>query len=382
MNVHGRTSIHEFLGDFVVYRNLTPLDERLPGLDDVREQTRIPHDVIPRKSEPPYAHVIVELLRAARESDAPKAKLRRLIYVGDTRMNDGNAFRNIAGAGEWPGMAFIAAEKGDATPPDIIEVTKGPGPPRTLYLASRWGAISDFEDACRDKDFAIDEHTAIVVDLDKTALGARGRNDHVINQARMEAVRRTVGELLGGNFDREAFETAYDVLNQSEFHPFTSDNQDYLAYICLILGSGLYQLQPLTEEVREARMRSFRQFIDRVDERASDLPVSLRGIHQRIYDRVQAGDPTPFKMFRYNEYHATVERMGWKDDRASAAELLGGEIVITQEVREAALHWKAKGALLFGLSDKPDEASIPTEDLANEGYQPIHRVETHAVGAE
>jgi len=26
------------------------------------------------------------------------------------------------------------------------------------------------------------------------------------------------------------------------------------------------------------------------------------------------------------------------------------------------LRWKEQGALLFGLSDKPDEASIPTED--------------------
>ena len=30
MKNYGRTSIHEFLGDLVVYRNLMPLDPRLP----------------------------------------------------------------------------------------------------------------------------------------------------------------------------------------------------------------------------------------------------------------------------------------------------------------------------------------------------------------
>ncbi|MCK4316841.1 MAG: hypothetical protein KAX24_13820, partial [Anaerolineae bacterium] len=84
----------------------------------------------------------------------------------------------------------------------------------------------------------------------------------------------------------------------------------------------------------------------------------------------------------YNEYQATVERMGQLDDDAPVAELLEQEIVITQEVREVALAWREQGALLFGLSDKPDEASIPTDDLAAQGYRAIHRVETHAVGNE
>jgi hypothetical protein len=72
--------------------------------------------------------------------------------------------------------------------------------------------------------------------------------------------------------------------------------------------------------------------------------------------------------------------MGCLDDQASVEDLLSSEIVITQEVREAALRWQAAGALLFGLSDKPDEASIPTGDLAAQGFLPIHRVETHTVG--
>jgi hypothetical protein len=388
MRVHGRTSVHEFLGDFVVYRNLIPVDARLPSLEEVREQADVPQATTPRKNQPAYARVIVELLQAARKIDAPQTVLERLIYVGDTRMNDGTAFANIASAGGWPGVAFIASEKENPRPPRIVERGDESSGSRTLYLADRWAAIADapscasFGHFCRERGFVIDERTAIIVDLDKTALGARGRNDHVINQARVEAVRRTVDELLGDAFDPRAFEAAYDALNQSEFHPFTADNQDYVAYICLILGSGLRQLEPLMDRVRSNRMTSFEQFIAEVDEQADELSVSLHRIHQRIYQRVQAGDPTPFKAFRYNEYYATVERMNRLDDDASAEELLASEIVITQEVREAALRWKGRGALLFGLSDKPDEASIPTPELASRGYQAIHHVETHAVGAE
>jgi len=220
----------------------------------------------------------------------------------------------------------------------------------------------------------------VIVDLDKTALGARGRNAHVIDQARVAAVRETVADLLGAVFDPLAFRTAYDELNQPEFHPFTADNQDYLAYICLILGSGLYGLQQVLADVRAGRLTSFASFIAHADERAREMAPNLRAIHAEIYANVRAGDPTPFKPFRYNEYLTTVARMGHKADDAPLQELLAEEIVITQEVRAQALAWRSRGALLFGLSDKPDEASIPSQELAAQGYRAIHRVETHAVG--
>jgi hypothetical protein len=127
-------------------------------------------------------------------------------------------------------------------------------------------------------------------------------------------------------------------------------------------------------------MASFSQFIDTVDARSSELPADLRGIHAGIYACVQQGDPTPFKEFRYNEYLTTTARMGHLDDGASVPDLLAGEILVTQEVRRVALAWKEQGALLFGLSDKPDEASVPGADLAARGSLPIHQVETHAVG--
>jgi hypothetical protein len=191
-----------------------------------------------------------------------------------------------------------------------------------------------------------------------------------------------VAGILGEAFDSAVFQRAYDLLNAPEFHPFTADNQDYLAYICLILGSGLYALEQVIDEVRRGKLASFRQFIDAVERRAGELPAALRAVHHGIYTNVQAGDPTPFKPFRRNEYLETVSRMGCLGDDTPAERLLSEEIVITQEVRRMAFTWRQRGALLFGLSDKPDEASLPTPELAARGYQPIHRTETHVVGAE
>jgi hypothetical protein len=376
MQNYGRASVHEFLGDFVVYRNLVPQDERLPPLAEVRPLVGLAEDLVPRKSAPEYARVIAYLLRQARALDRPGLPIERLVYVGDTHLNDGTAFANICQAGDWPGLAFIGAERDARARVEIVEQAG-----RKLFLANRWSALADFDRFCQQQGVRLDERAAVIVDLDKTALGARGRNDHVIDGARVEAVRRTVGDLLGEGFDPASFQAAYDLLNQPEYHSFTSDNQDYLAYICLILGSGLYALEPLVEEVHAGRILSFQQFIDEVETRAEELPADLRGIHAGIYDCAQQGDPTPFKAFRYNEYLTTVGQMGCLEDGAPVPELLAGEIVITQEVREVALAWRGNGALLFGLSDKPDEASIPQQAQAAQRMQSIHQVETHAVGA-
>jgi hypothetical protein len=375
MKNYGRTSVQEFLGDFIVYRTLTPSDPRLPALAQIGPEVGVPEGVIPRKSETAYARVIVHLLRQTRALEAPGVPIERLIYVGDTRMNDSTAFTNICRAGDWPGLAFVGADRDEPARVDLVEQPEG-----ALCLANRWAALADLDRLCHNRGLAIDDRTAVVVDLDKTAVGARGRNDQIIDRARVEAVHLTVGALLGDNLDSEGFQRAYDLLKQAEFHPFTADNQDYLTYICLILGSGLYALGPLVARVRAGQMASFQQFIAEVDERANQLPSSLRDIHREIYRYVRQGDPTPFKAFRYNEYRLTVDRMGCMDDSASAARILAAELVITQEVREAALRWQAQGALLFGLSDKPDEASIPTGELAAQGYRPIHQTETHSVG--
>ncbi len=145
MKTYGQSTISEFLEDFVIFRNLIPLDERLPALDDIRERAGVPAGVTPRKSQAAYARVIVEILKAAKVLDGTDTPIKRLLYIGDTRLNDGTAFINIARAGNWPGIAFIASETPPLSPPEIVEKEGG-----TLYLAQRWGAITDFEAYCQE----------------------------------------------------------------------------------------------------------------------------------------------------------------------------------------------------------------------------------------
>ena len=377
MKAYGLTTISEFLADRVVFRNLEPVDGNLPALDALRERVGLQPGRVPRKSEPDYARVIVQILLAAQAADIPGVDIERVVLIGDTRLNDGMAFANICAAGGWPGLAFIGSENLDQ-PARVERAATEDG--HELYLANRWAAVEDFDRYCSENDLPITAGCAVIVDLDKTVLGARGRNAHVIDRARVQAVRNTVENVLGSAFDQRAFSAAYDFLNQVEYHYFTADNQDYLAYICLILGSGLQTLDLVLADLRVGRLRTFLQFIEYVEQRAGELPAELAAIHGDILSRVRAGDPTPFKAFRYNEYLTTVGCMGQSLGEDSVSQILQDEIVITQEVREMALRWKDRGALLLGLSDKPDEASLPSPELAVYGHLPIHRVQAWAVG--
>ena len=376
MKNYGRASVHEFLGDMIVFRKLAPMEPRLPSFAEAREHLGLAEGAVPRKSQADFAKVLAFLLRRARALDANHASIERLLYVGDTRMNDGTAFENICRAGGWPGIAFIAR---DCDQPPRLELFNGKS--RILCLANRWSSLSSFRQVCRDKRFAIDEHTAVVIDLDKTALGARGRNCHAIDSARIEAAWTTVGDVLGDEFDADRFAEAYKALNHPKYHRFTSDNQDYVTYICLVLASGLFDLDALLDDIQQGRLKDFHDFVEAVESRSWSMPHALRGIHAVVQRRIRRMDPTPLKEFRFNEYRSTIDRLGSLADCAPVSDLLADEIVITQEVREAALSWRAAGALLFGLSDKPDEASIPSGELAAQGCKPIHRVETHVVGA-
>jgi hypothetical protein len=367
----GQSTLAETFGDFVVYRNLIPADPRLPSVDILRSQLGLQAGTLPRKAEPLYGTVVAEMLRHARRVEISGGTIERLVYVGDTRMNDGTAFRNLCAAGNWPGWGFIGTD--DLTSPAQTQVEA------PLYLANRWSALPNFLRFLLSEEVCLDEGTAVVIDVDKTAIGARGRNDKVIDQARVEGVKRTVAELLGPRFDETAFRAAYDELNGPAYHSFTADNQDYLAYICLLLGAGLWELEALIKEVKNGSMTGFEDFIARVQGRRSELaPTGLTSIHDSVWERVLAGDPTPFKAFRYNEYLTTVARFADLPG-ATPEELLAQRIVITEEVRELAALLKGRGCLIFGVSDKPDEASVPSLEQEREGEKPLHRLETMAV---
>jgi hypothetical protein len=360
----------DLFGDWVIYRNMEPADLRVPGLREIWAEAGLEHYYVPRKTTHEYANVLYRFLRQAQEIRGVPAPLERLLFVGDTPMNDGTAARNV---GRYlPVLGFIAAEKPDR--PAQIEIQG------ELMLANRWEALTDFLTWVRDSGFCIDERTALLLDLDKTCLGARGRNDRLIDAARVQAILRTMTVALGEEPDEAAFLAVYDPLNQPEHHPFTGDNQDYLAYIVLMVLGGGCTADELWGGLSSGALRRFEEFVDMCHGRRANMPAGLRETHDEVRHGLDVGDPTPFKAFRRTEYLETVARMDVLPDDASVEDVLTSEIVMTAEVASVTAHMVAQGAMVFGLSDKPDEAAMPEPERVAQGYRPLHHTPMKVYG--
>jgi len=145
-----------------------------------------------------------------------------------------------------------------------------------------------------------------------------------------------------------------------------------------MVSGGVYDFSQLLTDLESQRLSTFAQFIEACAERA--IGDELAPVHREVYANFRRGDPTPFKSFRYREYEETVRRMDRLPDDVEAGRLLDEEIVITPEVADVCRFLREKRALLFGLTDKPDEASIPRPDLTEKGYLPLHRVTMKVVG--
>lgn len=367
--MYPRKKMFDFLGDRVAWRNLIPADSSLPKLADLWQEVGLETFRVPRKTEPVYAAAVYRFLQAA-QTRRGVPPLERLLFIGDTPMNDGTSAKNLGNY--LPMRGFIGA---DRLAQDKQIKIEGP-----LMLANRWRALNDFMTWVQQDGFAFDERAALILDLDKTTLGPRGRNDKVIDQARVTAVRLTVEELLGGSFDETAFRDVYDRLNQIDYHPFTGDNQDYLAYISLMVVGQIYPSERLWSDLESGRLTGFHQFVTLCDARQAQMSHGLLTAHREVTGNLAKSDPTPFKSFRYREYHCTVALMDILPDDRAEPDILAGEITLCGEVVELAEQLAQQGVLTFGLSDKPDEASMPNAAAAAQGALPLHHVTMKVVG--
>lgn len=347
--------------DLVVYRNLEPMDESVLGLRASWKEIGLGEYRVPRKTEPAYARVLMHYLAQA-QSMRGQLSLQRMLFIGDTLMNDGTAARNMARY--LPLQGFIGSDRLAQEREVRLE--------GDLMVANRWAALGDYLQWLEQEGFPCDERTALLIDLDKTSLGARGRNDHVINAARVSAVERTMQQALGEDFGAAAFRRVYDRLNQGEYHRFTADNQDYLAYVCLMVHAGICGEEELWSGLAGETLADVDDFVGLCHERRKEMSAGLYAAHEQVRQGRAQGDPTPFKAFRRGEYYETVACMDSLDDDASPEEALNQEILMTAEVASAAGYLADKGVLVFGISDKPDEASVPTPDAAARGYRAIH----------
>jgi hypothetical protein len=370
-------SLADVFGDLVIYRDLNPVDPRLPRYADIWHEIGMTGPIPPRKLDMAYARALARLLTHAQAAARPKAApLSEIIYLGDTMLNDGGAFQNLRTLTGWPGWCFIGAEKDETL--RMAEREDAPG----LYQANRWIAVAGFLAQAQAEGAALDASTAVIVDIDKTALGARGRNDKSIDHARVAAIEATLRDAIGPAFNEAEFRQAYAVINAPQYHPFTADNQDNVAYICLMVSAHMIELDDLLARAADGRLKGFRDLMAQIEAQCDRLPKEVRLLHDDIYRRTLAGDLTPFKAFRRREFQETVSRMGHLPDNANLAQRLVEEICMTREVLDACQWLKARDCLMVALSDKPDEATAPTPDQAAQGYHPLHRTKTHVIGQE
>ena len=365
-----RGTLADFLGDLVVYRNLEPMDPRIPGLRASWASLGMDHYYVPRKTTPEYSVALVAYLKHAQAVRGVATPLAHALFIGDTLMNDGTAARNVAE--HYPLMGFIGSDRLDDPAESEIQ--------GQLMVSNRWSALGQFVDWVHANGFPCDETTALLIDLDKTSLGARGRNDKVIDGARVQAVQRTMRAALGDRFDETSLRDVYDVLNQPKYHYFTADNQDYLAYVCLMVTGGAFTPPELWSDLGSGTLMTIQDFVAACDERRARMSTGLLEAHREVLNGIEAEDPTPFKAFRRGEYFETVERMDVLADDAEEADVLKTEIVVTREVDSVADYMAERGVLVFGISDKPDEASVPTLADAAEGFEPIHRTPMKVYG--
>ena len=387
----GLSSLDELIGDLVVYRKLEPLTRQIPGLKSARHQLGLPNDVVPRKQDRSYAQVALWILEQAQRRRA--ATVEELLFIGDTLSGDGHTFQVMRalraanrrasddeeqsdGAAPLPSACFIGNEKANEPEHFIANDENG------MFEANRWSQLVDWIRWAQRNGLRLDENTAVVLDLDKTAIGARGRNNRAIDVARLKGLYRTVGSLLGDKFDARLFTQHYELLNRARYHHLTGDNQDYLAYICLVLNNDGLDCADLLDRIEGGAVQTFEQFVRYAEVRIAGggrVSEAMRQAHEAVNTAVAQGDPTPFKQFRREEFLATLEHMNNLADDVPAEERLAQEICITQEVREAVLWLKERGCLIISFSDKPDESSLPHR-TRHRGKQPIHKAKTHTIG--
>ena len=140
-----------------------------------------------------------------------------------------------------------------------------------------------------------------------------------------------------------------------------------------MVSGGVYDTAALWADLSKGAIDGIEAFVARCEERRGAMSEGLAQAQDEVCQGIAAEDPTPFKGFRRGEYFETVAQMDVLPDDAPYQAVLAHEIVITGEVASLAIEMAAQGVLVFGISDKPDEASIPLPEDAARGYQPIHR---------
>jgi hypothetical protein len=340
-------TIADLTGDAVLYRDLQPYDASLPGLAQLREPLGLPPGMLPRKRDAAYARVMGALLEHLR-ARAAAPPLRWLLVMGDTA-NDRLLAQHLRTTSGLPVYAFIGADAMSEPPGLTYE--------GDTATATRWSLVVDWLAQLEAGSAQPWDQAALLIDIDKTLLGPRGRNDGAIDEARAAAALDVARSLPGFALDEPTFEHYYATLCGSAYHGLTLDNQDYTVFAALLLTGGVLSLDELRAQRADGTPRSFGLLLDVV---AGRVPPALEEPYTAVRAAHEAGDPSPFKAFRRAELVATLARMG------------DGRLTLCREVVAAARTLRERGVLCIAASDKPAESALPTREQEAAGRAPLH----------
>jgi hypothetical protein len=345
-----RASIADLTADRVLYRDLRPCDPQLPTIDALRAEVGLLDGYLPRKRDRDYARVVLPMMQAAQQLRGG-APLTHCLVIGDTE-NDRLLATYLDAIGQIRSYGFIGVDR-----PAEAEQFQQEG---VISFGNRWALLDRWAEqlAASGVQWAT---TALLIDIDKTLLGPRGRTDSAIDDARAAGAVAVASEVLGARFDQATFRGVYDRLCHKSYHHFTLDNQDYVVYTALLIASGTLSLADLDENLTVGRITSFPGLLAAS---TGAVPDVLTQLHDTIRERVAGGDPTPFKQFRSAELAETVARM---ED---------GRLTLCRELFEMAGALAEQGALCMAASDKPAEASLPTPEQQAQGMLALHWVPT------
>jgi hypothetical protein len=344
-------TIADLTGDRVLYRDLEPSDRSLPGLTVLRERLGIAAGQTPRKRDAAYARIILELARAAQAARGG-APLTTVCVIGDTE-NDRLLAEHLQALGEVACYGFIAADR-PVAPAELSWHGQ-------VAESTRWALVGPWaaELRARGVDWS---RTALLVDIDKTLLGPRGRCDGAIDEARAEAALLVAEQLLGADLDSSAFRRTYAQLCRREWHSLTLDNQDYTVAATLFAVAGALDLAQIEPQLGAAALPPLAAWLAGC---AAAVPPALQALHGELLAAMAAGDPTPFKQFRRIELLTTAARM--RD----------GRLTLCHDLFNLAAELSAAGALFLAASDKPAESALPDAAQLAAGLLPLHQTPAH-----
>lgn len=370
-----RHSIADIFDNRIVYRNLIPLDDRIPDIEVARQALNLAEGWIPRKAkDPEYADVILFFLAHFATLDS-RGELSRVLYLGNRQSRDQATLGHFRQSTDLTLFSFLCEEDEEQAKEVTIDGDN--------MLVNRWEGLADLAVFLHERGFPLDAQTAIIVDLDKTVIAARGRNSWPLNRSRVEGVKLMVQDVLGARFEEPRFQAVYGELNQPKYHFFTEDNQDYVTYVSLMASALVYPINDLLEDLAYEKLTTFREFLAVTRERLQSSPQyqDLWPVYEEVAYYYALNDPTVFKSFRHKQYESTLGRLDMLPDGVDEDQLLQEEIVMTREVFDFLQMAKKRGVNLLTISDRPDESLLPSSEMAARGYKPIHKLPFKVVGA-